>query len=294
MRVRVEEIVFSSPSPSPSKMEDATNYTFASAAEEFSVEFELPVGAATPAAEALADTRGQMADYLQSAFTVDEEGQLPSLAGKPAPYMRYHFEDRGAIKQGFMAIANLGSEVADGDWVKLNWLLDVPPDAVRGRVDPVVASFAKAGDPAPVPTPSGWVRRQAGPWEFDLPSGHSIPRSYQWLDPDAELRLQITVHDVDTDKPDLEARVATAQGRGRSLLDREDVPIIFGQLVRLRLRDELDEEWFACRVVQGYESGNPVRTRFVEVAADGPLAEEQRLRRMIDALLASIAVEERR
>ncbi|MFO7564002.1 MAG: hypothetical protein R6X02_15255 [Enhygromyxa sp.] len=292
MRLRVDEIAFSG----PSKMEDATNYTFAGAdpREEFSVEFELPVGAATPAAEALADTRGQMADYLQSDFGVDEEGELPSLAGKPAPYMRYHFVDRGETKQGFMAVANLGSEAADGDWVKLNWLLDLPADQVRARVDPVIASFAKAGDPAPGPTPSGWVRRQAGPWEFDLPSGHSYPRSYAWLDPDAELRLQITVHPYDVDKPDLEARVAAVQDRGRALLDREDVPIIHGQLVRLRLRDGLDEEWFACRVVQSYEIGNPVRIRHVEVAADGPLAQEQRLRRMVDALLASVRVEERR
>jgi hypothetical protein len=291
MRIRVDEMAFSS----PSGLQDATNYTFRATGprEEFSVEFELPVGGATPADATLADTRGQMAGYLQSAFGVDAEGQLV-LAGKPAPYMHYHFLDRGETKQGFMCVANLGSELADGDWVKLNWLLDMPAASVRSSVDPVLASFARASDPAPVPTPSGWTRRQAGPWAFDLPSRYTFPRSYVWVDVDAELRVQIAVHHFDVDKPDLEARVAAASSRGRSLVKREDVPIIYGQLVRLRLRDELDEEHFACRVLQGYEIGNPVRMRWVEVAADGPFAEEQRLRKLVDGLLASIAAEVRR
>jgi hypothetical protein len=193
-----------------------------------------------------------------------------------------------------MCAANLGSEAADGDWVKLNWLLDMPAASVRATVDPVLASSARASDPAPVPTPNGWTRRQAGIWAFDLSGRHTVPRSYVWLDDDAELRLQITVHLFDVEKPDLEARVAAASSRGRSLMNREDVPIIYGQLVRLRVRDEHGEEYFACRVLQGYEIGNPVRMRWVEVAADGLVAEEQRLRKLVDGLLASIAVEARR
>jgi hypothetical protein len=75
---------------------------------------------------------------------------------------------------------------------------------------------------------------------------------------------------------------------------RDDVPIIYGSLVRLRLRDGAGEQWFACRVVQSYAIGNPVRQRWVEVAVDGRLADEAQLRKRVDDLLASIAVEERR
>lgn len=288
MRFRVDEIGFTS----PSGLADTTSYTFRATRprEQLEVEFERPPGAATPAAVALADIRGQLAGYPQSGFTVIAEGQL-ALLGKPAEFLHYQFSDRGADMQGFIVIANLGSEVADGDWVQLSWQLELPAAAVRGVVDPVLASFARGSAMAPA---IGSNRRQAGPWVFELPSRYAGPRSFVWQDDELEQRLSITIHPFDVDKPDLDARVAQLVERGRVVDARDDVPIIYGQLVRLRLHDAAGESFFACRVAQAYQIGNPVRDRWVEVAVDGLLADEAQLRKRVDDLLASIAVEDRR
>lgn len=288
MRYRVDEIGFTS----PSGLADATSYTFRATGprEQLEVESERPAGGATPAALALADVRKQLQDYLGAAFSVIDEGEL-ELAGKPAKFLHYQVQDPKAAKQGFIVIANLGSEVADGDWVQLSWQLEVPAAAVRGIVDPVLASFTRGPATAPA---LGSNRRQAGPWVFELPARYTGPRSFVWADDELEQRLTITVHPFDVDKPDLDAHVARIEQGGRSVELRDDVPIIFGQLVRLRLRDELGERWFACRAAQAYQIGNPVRDRWVEVAAEGRLADEVQLRKRVDDLLASIGVEGRR
>ncbi len=294
MRSRIDEIVF----VSPSGLEDVTAYTFRSTSprEKLSIELELPAGTATPAEVALADVRQQIVDHLDSNFAVVAEGSQ-AIAGKQGSYLHYSFSDGGKHKQGFIVIANLGSLANDGDWVKLTWLIDAPQSSVRAVVDPVLASFAKASDPPPQPTPPGSSRRQAGPWSFDLPDRYVGPRTFVWEDIEAEIRVSITVHPFDVDKPELDARVAATEQRGRQLTAQDVVPIPLGQLARLRLRSNLsgvDEEWFAIRSVQGYQVGRPIRFRWVEVAVDGPLAHEARLRKLGDDLLASIAVEERR
>lgn len=291
MLVRVDDVTFTA----PTGLEDGTNYSFRASdpREEFSLEFELPAGSATPAPEVLADVRQQHVDYLQAKFGVDEQGER-LVAGTPASFMRYHFDDRGETKLGVLAVANLGSEAADGDWVKLSWLHEGSQTELSTVVDGVIASFAKAPDPPPAPTQDHWTRRQAGIWAFDLPARYVGPHSYLWEDVEAELRVQISVHPYDADKPDLEARVAAAVARGRTIVAREDVPIIYGDLVRLELRDAIDDQWFVCRAVQGYEVGNPVRVRWIEVGASGPFTRETELRRLVDNLLASITVEGRR
>jgi hypothetical protein len=288
MRHRVDEIGFTS----PSGLVDATSYVFraSSPREQLEVEFERPAGSATPAAIAIADVRKQLTDYLRSDFTLIAEGTL-SLLGKPAEFLHYQFSDRGSAIQGFIVIANLGSEVAEGDWVQLSWQLEHPAAAVRGVVDPVLASFARGGPTAPAISSN---LRQAGPWVFELPSRYTGPRSFVWADDEIEQRMTITVHPFDIDKPELDVRVAQIVERGRVIDAREDVPIIYGKLVRLRLHDATGEKFFASRVAQDYQVGNPVRDRWVEVAADGLLADEAQLRKRVDDLLASIALEDRR
>jgi hypothetical protein len=288
MRHRVDEIGFTS----PNGLVDATSYTFRATGprEQLEVESEGPAGGATPAALALADVRQQLVDYLGDAFTLVGAGELV-LAGKPAKFLHYQIHDRGSDKQGFIVIANLGSEVADGDWVQLSWQLEVPAAAVRTIVDPVLASFTRGSAMAPA---KGSNRRQAATWVFELPPRYTGPRSFVWADDEIEQRLSITVHPFDIDKPDLDARVTQIERAGRKVEVRDDVPIIFGQLVRLRLLDEAGERWFACRAAQAYQIGNPVRERWVEVAGEGRLADEAQLRKRIDDLLASIAVEDRR
>jgi hypothetical protein len=285
MRHRVDEIGFSS----PSGLADTTSYVFRATGprEQLDVEFERPPGTATPAEARLAEIRQQMADVLGDEFSVLAEGEL-TLVGKPAKFLHYQFIDRGSPKQGFIVVANLGSEAADGDWVQLSWQLDVPAGSVRGVVDPVLASF-QPGSATIAPN-----RRQAGPWTFELPSRYAGPRTFVWQDDEIEQRLAITVHPFDIDKPELDDRVATIEQGGKTIEHREDVPIIFGKLVRLRLGDDLGEKWFASRVLQAYQIGNPVRERWVEVAADARLVDEAQVRKRLDELLASIAVEERR
>lgn len=287
MRVRVDDVSFLP----ISALEDGTNYKYRSKAPraEFSLEFELPAGGGTPAKDALADIRGQHVDYLGDKFSVDEQGEL-TLVGQPAPFMRYHFPDRGTTQYGLLAFANLGSEAGERDWVKLAWLHEGPEPALRELVDAVVASFAKASDPPPAPTPTGWTRRYAGRWAFDLPDYFLGPRSFVWNDIDAELRILLTVHPDGAEKPELEARVAAYTKRGMTIVEREDEPITYGQLARLRLRDRHDREWFACPVVQGYEVGDPVRLCWVETGAQGPWTAQAQVRDFLDQLLASISV----
>jgi len=289
MRFQVEDVSFTG----PSGLEDCTSYSFKATQPraELFVEFERPAGDATPASEVLADVRQQHVDYLEAQFVVDDQGQI-RIAGAPADYMQYQVDDDGVAWFGLIAVANLGSAEADGDWVKLAWQHEASATDLRALVDAVAASFAKASDPPPVATPPGWTRRQADIWAFDLPADFIGPRSFIWMDVDAELRVQLTIHPYGADKPELDARVAAVESRGQTILAREDVPIIYGDLVRLHTRDDLDEEWFACRVVQAYEVGNPVRVRWIEVAADGPFTEQADLRRIIDGLLASLVVKE--
>ncbi|EDM74403.1 hypothetical protein PPSIR1_17105 [Plesiocystis pacifica SIR-1] len=298
MRFRVDEIAFDS----PAGLEDGTSYCFRADGPrtELTVEFELPGGGATPAAELLDDMCGQMKTHFQGDFGVDDQGEL-ELMGQAVPYRHFHIMDGGQPKQGFTVAANIGNGVHEGDYVKIGWLLDVDAGAVRGIVDPVLASWARADRPAPGPTPAGSTRRQAAIWAFDLPAQFSGPRSFTWEDVDAELRVGVTVHPLERfeqaggpREPDLEAHVAELLARGRAQVEREDVPIIHGAMLRLVTKDDYDDHWWSCRARQAYEVGNPVRMRHVEVAADGPLDAQEQLRRVVDELLASISAGGRR
>ncbi|MFV8754805.1 hypothetical protein ACNOYE_30025 [Nannocystaceae bacterium ST9] len=291
MRHRVDEIGFAS----PSGLADRTRYTFRATSPRAQLEVELLGGAAeferaagsgSPAELAIADVRQQMIDGLGSALTIVGEGEI-AVAGKPGRFLHYQFSERGAEQQGFVVIA----ELADDDWVQLAWQLEGDAGAVRGAVDPVLASFARGSEDAPA---IGTNLRRAGGWQFELPSRYAGPRSFAWVDEDAELRLAIGVHPFDVDKPELDARVAALEARGFTLERRDDVPIIHGDMVRLHLRDASGEAWFACRAAQAYPIGNPVRDRWVEVSIEARLADEATARKRVDDLLASIAVEERR
>ncbi len=288
MRHRVDEIGFTS----PSGLADRTSYTFRATGprEQFDVEFERPAGGATPAALALAEVRQQIVDYTRGGFVIVGEGEI-GMGGQPGKFLHYQFADDGADIQGFIVVANLGSESNAGDWVQASWQLEVPAAAVRGIVDPVLASFTRGSAMAPA---IGSGLRQVGPWVVELPARYVGPRSFVWADDEIEQRLSLTVHPFDIPKPDLDARVAEIVARGRTIDHRDDVPIIYGKLVRLRLHDDAGEQFFACRVAQAYQIGNPVRDRWVEVGAEGLLADEAALRKRVDDLLASIAVEDRR
>ena len=287
MRYRVDEIGFTC----PSGLADVTSYSFRSTSprEQLDIEFEAPAGGATPAEHAIADIRQQMVDHLGSALAIVGEGDR-SIAGKPGKALHFEFDDHGAPSQGFIVIANLGSDASEGDWVQLSWQFKGSAAALRGLVDPVLASFRAGAATAPA---IGSNLRQAGPWVFELPSRYAGPRSFVWTDDEAEQRVSITIHPFDVDKPDVAKAIAKLEARGRSVTARDDVPIIYGQLVRLRLQDAAGEQFFVSRAQQAYQIGNPVRVRWVEVAVEGLLADEAALRKRIDDLLASIKVEDR-
>lgn len=282
MRHRVDEIGFTS----PSGLADQTRYGFRSRSprEQLEVEFEAPPGGATPAGRARDEVRQQLIDGLGSAVTIVGEGDRVVL-GQPAAVLHYAFEDRGKPSQGYVVIANLGSEAHEGDFVQLAFQLEGDASRVPGVVDPVLASLARdqAGP--------GATWRQVGPFALELPARFAGPRSYVWADDELEQRLTITVHPFDAPAPELDAALDQL-ARARTIVARDDVPIIYGQLVRARL-DDAGVPYFACVAVQAYAIGNPVRERWVEVRAEGRGADEAQVRKRVDDLLASIAVETR-
>jgi hypothetical protein len=86
-----------------------------------------------------------------------------------------------------------------------------------------------------------------------------------------------------------------ASDRGEIVVDREDLPIDDGALMRVHLRDdELDADHFVCRTVQRFEFAgtDPVRACHVQIDATGPWAAEARLRALVDELLASVRKEQ--
>ncbi|GEM_PF-3742024 len=283
MRVRVDDVSFER----PAGLADLTSYSYkgSSPRTEFSIECEAPVGGATAAAEVLVDRRSKFEGYFAAAFSVEEEGDV-QLGGAPAKFMRYSIDDKGQPISGYIAVANLGA----GDWTMLAWQVGAASDQVAAIVDPMLASFGAADAPAPKPAGPGYTRREAGDWAFDVPDGHTYPRIRIYEDPDAELRHEVEVHVLDVDARDLDDRVKIYEGRGWTLVDREDVPIPNGELLRLQFEDPLGDRWFACCSAQRHEVGNPIQNRWVEVRITGPAAITARLRAVMDATLASIAV----
>jgi hypothetical protein len=279
----------------PAALEDRSNYVHRADAprEELSVELELPVGAATPAAEVIADQRESMEGFLDAAFGVEAEGAT-LLAGAPARFMRYFIVDDGERKYGKTIVGNPGS----GDYVRINWKGEVDAAAVDGCVDPVVASFRAATDAEP-PAPAGLRTRYAGPWAYELPERFSDPRTRIWTDGDS-LRVQLSVAPIGAAPLDVDELIANQLDRNRAQLARDESNIASsrsaagganGTLAHLRQRGSLDREWSAYVALLRLDAD--AGTREVSIVATAPWPDDARLASIIDTLIASVELEVR-
>lgn len=291
MRVRVDRISFES----PVGLEDRTMYTFhgADPLEEFEVRFEFPAGGGTPSDRVITKLHAQLDNFPVPGFAIEQPADR-EVAGLPGKSLHYVFDQAGKPMHGVIVVANLGSETAPNDWVKFSWKLGSPRAEVDARVDAVLASLARADQPAPAPPAAGWVRREAGVWAFDVPASLSYPRVYRWQDLDARLSFSITITELDAEQPVIDEPLVDASDRGQIVVEREDLPITAGTLMRVHLRDDdLGAELFVCRAVQQHEfsdgsAGSPARKCYVQVDATGPWAAEARLRALVDDLLLSV------
>jgi hypothetical protein len=294
MRLRVDQISFES----PVGLEDSTTYNFQATdpRELFEVRFEFPAGGGTPGDGVITKLHAQLDNFPVPGFAIEQPSDR-EVAGVPGKSLRFTFDERGKPMHGVIVVANLGNGTHSKDWVKLSWRLGLPLAEVGARVDTVLASLAPADQPAPAPPAAGWVRRQAGAWAFDIPASLSYPRVRRWQDFDARLSISITITELDAEQPVIDEPLVAASDRGEIVVEREDLPIPEGTLMRVHLRDdELGTEQLVCRSVQRHEfsgpAGSPPRACYVQVDAAGPWAAEARLRALVDDLLASVLEEQ--
>lgn len=286
MRLCVDQISFES----PAGLGDRSTYNFLGSdpREELEVRFEFPAGGGTPSEEVIAKLHRQLDGFPVPGFSLDPPGER-EVAGVPGKQLRYTFSERGEPIECVTVVANLGNGVHTGDWVKLSWTLAMSRAEADARVDAVLASFAAADQPPPAEPAAGWVRRRAGGWAFDLPAGLASPRTYAWADLDAQLSISITVTALDAEQPVIDEPLILAGDKGQDVVEREDLPLQDGALMRVHLRDDdLDAERLVCRSVQVHEFGDPPRKCYVQVDAAAPWSAEARLRGLVDDLIASV------
>jgi hypothetical protein len=292
MRLRVDDISFES----PVGLEDRTSYNFRAAdpLEELAVRLEFPAGGGTPSDAVIAKVHSQLDALPVPGFAIEQPIDR-EVAGAPGKSLHYEFDEKSEHMHGVVVVANLGNETHANDYIKFRWTLGSPRAKVVARIDTALASLARVDQPAPAPTPAGWVRRHAGVWAFDVPANLSYPRVYSWQDLDAALTISIRVTKLDADPPVIDEPLVDAAHRGEIVVAREDLPLDEGALMRVHLRDdELDADHFVCRSVQRFELDNadPVRSCHVQVDATGRWADEARLRALVDDLLASVRKEQ--
>jgi hypothetical protein len=271
----------------PTGLEDRSNYVHRAEAprEELSVELELPVGAATPAAEVIVEQREAMEGFLDAAFGVEAEG-VTTLAGAPARFMRYFIVDEGERKYGKTIVGNPGV----GDYVRINWKGEVDAVAVDARVDPVIASFRAATDAEP-PAAAGLRTRYAGPWAYELPERFSDPPTRIWTDGDS-LRVQLSVMPIGAAPLQLDELIASQLDRGPALLARDDRQIELGVLAHLHRRGSLEREWSAYVALLRLDADIDMGTREVAVVGTAPWSDDARLAAFVETLIASVALAE--
>jgi hypothetical protein len=283
---------------SPAGLEDSTSYCFAaeSTPEELTVEFELPVGEGEPAAAVIAESREGLEQFFEAKFAVVAEGST-TLAGEPGQFLTYRVAgDEKVLSK--IVVANVGppaggaepgaDDPARRDWVKIAWGDDRELDAIATYVDPILASFSPADQPPATVLP-GHVRQQAGPWVLDLPAHLHGPRTFIFEDPEAELRVELSVLEADAEEPTLEPGVA---GYGGEETSRDERELDGGERIDLRLRSDDDPHGESTLILAKRElelAGERAgESRWVVLSATAPSSQHARLEQIADELLASI------
>lgn len=294
--MRVDGVAFES----PAGLEDSTSYSYQARAtsEELNVEFELPVGRATPAHEVIADVREGLAGYFGAEFSIVGEGDQP-LVGQPGKFLHYRLDGSEPVVSKIVVANTVRADGARGDWIKLVWSEAsgaVASASVDAVVDPIAASLVRVGAPIgspPTPVLPGHVRQQAGDWQLDVPVHLVGPRTFIYEDIDAELRVELSVLDAGAQDPSLDPGVAIA---GAEQISRRDQTLADGERIDLEVRSDSDPNGESTLILAkrnielvGARTGE---RRFVVISATGPARDGARLRSIVDDLLASVHGEE--
>jgi hypothetical protein len=308
--MRVDGVAFES----PAGLEDSTSYSYQARAsyEELTIEFELPVGRATPAELVMADIHEGLAGYFAAEFSVVARGDQP-FVGQLGKFLTYELDGSEPVVSKII-VANTarpdgpvgtakGGECPKqaGDWIKLAWsgapaTLAAAGGSIDAVVDPIIASVVPiqgAGQRAPATVLPGHVRHQAGDWVLDVPAHLRGPRTFIYEDIDIELRVELTVLDDGAPEPTLEPGVAVAGGEE---LSRTEHALADGARVDLDVRSDSDPNGESTLILAKRKveltGARAVTQRWVAISATSPARDGARLRSIIDDLLASVHAEE--
>src|SRR5262245_44159579 len=115
--MRVDGVAFES----PAGLEDSTSYSFQArdTYEELTIEFELPVGRATPADEVIADVGEGLAGYFDAEYSVVAKGDQ-TFVGQPGKFLQYRLDGSEQVVSKIV-VANTVVDRQRGDWIKLVW-----------------------------------------------------------------------------------------------------------------------------------------------------------------------------
>jgi hypothetical protein len=292
--MRVDGVAFES----PAGLEDSTSYSYQARAtyEELNVEFELPVGRATPAAEVIVDVRDGLAGYFGAEFSIVAQGDQP-FVGQPGKFLQYRLDGGEQVVSKVVVANTVRADGQRGDWIKLVWSAWPGALAAAGSVDavvdPIVASFVRMDQVSPKPVLPGHVRQQAGDWQLDVPAHLVGPRTFIYEDIEAELRVELSVLEAGAQEPVLEPGVAVA---GAEQVSRSDQKLADGERIDLQVRSDDDPNGESTLILAkrdielvGARTGE---RRFVVISATGPARDGARLRGIVDDLLASVHGEE--
>lgn len=259
--MRVDGVAFDA----PAGLEDSSTYCYRSGGthEELTVEFELPVGAATPADDVIAEIREGLEGYFDAECSIVAHGDQ-TFIGQPGKFLHYRLDGAEQVVSKIVVANAVRTDGSRGDWIKLVWSGE-PSAAAAGVdaiVDPIAASFTPASQ-APQPVLAGHVRQQAGDWVLDVPAHLVGPRTFIYEDTAAELRVELKVLLPGASEPDLDP-------------DSDD-----GEMARSFAKRRVD--------LVGKQAGEH---RWVVLSASGPSREAVRLSAIVGALLASVRAEE--
>jgi hypothetical protein len=303
--MRVDGVAFES----PAGLEDSTSYSYQapSSHEELTLEFELPVGRATPAEIVMTDVHEGLAGYFAAEFVLVARGDQP-FVGQPGKFLTYRLDGSEQVVSKII-VANTarpdgpvgtakGGECPKqaGDWIKLAWsaspaALASAGGSVDAIVDPIIASVVPV-ERAPATVLPGHVRHQAGDWVLDVPAHLLGPRTFIYEDIDIELRVELSVLQAGAPEPTLEPGVAVAGGEE---LSRTEHTLADGARVDLDVRSDSDPNGESTLILAKRKvelvGGGVGTQRWVVISATSPARDGARLRSIIDVLLASVHAE---
>jgi hypothetical protein len=292
--MRVDGVAFES----PAGLEDSTSYSFQarSTYEELSIEFELPVGRATPAEVVIDDVRDGLAGYFAAEYSTVARGDQP-FVGQPGKFLSYRLDGSEQVVSKIIVANTARPDGSRGDWIKLLWsawpaALASAGGSVDAVVDPIIASVAPV-DSAPAAVLPGHVRQQAGAWVLDVPAHLIGPRTFIYEDTEIELRIELSILPAGAPEPTLEPGAAVAGGEQVS---RTEHVLADGARVDLDVRSDLDPNGESTLILAKREielvGARVGERRWVVVSATSPARDGARLRSIVDDLLASVHPEE--